>query len=163
MRGSRRQSLLLLIAFVVGAAVVPLGRQSQPDQNIPAFEAASVKPNESRGGQRGLSLAGGRLTLTYSTVQQLITFAYERQDGRLRSDSEITGGPSWMNADHYDVVAKAPEGPGLGIDAGNTPLGAATSAELSGVSRVRRMLRTLLAVDTGRDARHRDLHRHAGR
>ena len=111
-------------------------------QETPAFETASIKPSQLRNGQA--SLAGGRLVMPYATLRELVTFAYPRQDGRVRSESEIVGGPTWMNADHFELVAKA-EGPGLGIDAGNTSAAAATSAELQGINRVRLMLRSLLA------------------
>jgi uncharacterized protein (TIGR03435 family) len=50
-----------------------------------------------------------------------------------------------MNAEHFDVVAKPPEGQGLGFDAGNTGGGAATAAAVSGVDRIRAMERALLA------------------
>jgi uncharacterized protein (TIGR03435 family) len=110
----------------------------------PAFEVASVKPNNSRAGERAGNLAGGRLTLTSATLRELVQLAYQRQDGHLRYDSQISGGPSWINSDHFDVVANAAGMP-AGLDAAGTAAGAATSAELSGLDQVRLMLRTLLA------------------
>src|SRR5262249_40754923 len=50
----------------------------------------------------------------------------------------------WLNADHFDVVAKPPEGQGVRFDAGNTGAGGTTSADLSAVDRIRMMLQTLL-------------------
>jgi uncharacterized protein (TIGR03435 family) len=108
----------------------------------PVFEAASVKPNDSRVGERDASFAGGRLAMRYSTLRELITFAYPRQDGRLRYEPEMTGGPSWLDSDHFDVIAKA--GVGIGTEAGNVPAAAATAAELSAIRRVQMMTRTLL-------------------
>jgi uncharacterized protein (TIGR03435 family) len=120
------------------------GQAAPTSEAAPAFEAASVKPNLSRDGERGASFTGGRFAMTDATLRDLVTFAYQRQDGRLRSESEVTGGPVWLNSDRFDVVAKA-EGMGVGIDGGNTAAGAATAAELSGIIRVRMMLRGLLA------------------
>ena len=83
--------------------------------------------------------------MTCSTLRELITLAYPRPNGRLRVEWEITGGPSWMNTDHFDVVAKAPEGSGVGIDVGNSGAGAATPAVLSAIDGIRMMERALLA------------------
>jgi len=109
------------------------------------FEAASVKPNQSRNCERDGSLAGGRFVMTCAALRELIVFAYPRQDGRLRFETEITGGPSWINADHFDVVAKAPERQDVGIDAGSTGAGAATIADASAIVRIRQMAQALLA------------------
>lgn len=111
----------------------------------PAFEVASVKPNKSRDGERSGDLVGRRFTMTYATLRDLVYFAYQRQDdGHLRYDSQISGGPSWINSDRFDVVANA-EGMPAGLDASNTGAGAATSREIAGIDRIRLMMRTLLA------------------
>jgi len=68
--------------------------------------------------------------------------AFPHADGRARFDTEFAGGPSWINADHFDVIAKIPEGQGIGIDAGNSAV--ATIAETSAIDRVKLMLRALL-------------------
>jgi hypothetical protein len=61
-----------LIAVASGAA-----QQGAP---VPAFEAASVKPNTSGDGTRGrVDLQpGGRFTATNATLRQLIQSAYQR-------------------------------------------------------------------------------------
>ena len=110
----------------------------------PAFDTASVKPNPSRTCDRDGNLAGGRFVMTCSTLRDLIVFAYPRQDGRVRIDAEITGGPSWINSDRFDVIAKAPAGQGVGVDAANTSGGGATPAVLSAIEGIRRMAQALL-------------------
>jgi bla regulator protein blaR1 len=150
------RSLLLATALM---SVLALPRvHGQAPQRDPAlvFEAASVKPNQSRNCERDGDLAGGRFAMTCATLRELITFAYPRQDGRLRFEIEIAGGPSWMNADRFDVIGKAPDGLGLGVDAGNTAAGAATSAELTSIRRIRTMAQALLA-DRFRLAVHNEL------
>jgi uncharacterized protein (TIGR03435 family) len=70
----------------------------------PGFEVASVKPNTS--GARASSthtLPGGRVTATNVTVRQLILGAYG-----LRG-LQLTGGPSWIDSDRFDIDARAPE------------------------------------------------------
>lgn len=138
--------LLLATAFMSVLAPPRLHGQVPPRSDATlVFEAASVKPNQSRNCERDGSLAGGRFVMTCATLRELIVFAYPRQDGRLRFETEITGGPSWINADHFDVVAKAPERQGVGIDAGSTGAGAATTADASAIVRIRQMVQALLA------------------
>jgi uncharacterized protein (TIGR03435 family) len=144
--------LLLLTAALISVFALP----RLHGQAAPTFETASVKPNDSRDARRGGSLAGGRFAMTYSTLRELIVFAYPRQNGTPRLEAEITGGPSWINADHFDVVAKAPEGQGVGIDVGNTGAGGATSADLAGIRRIRAMAQTLL-VDRFKLAVHNEV------
>ena len=62
-----------------------------------------------------VSLADGS-PMRYATLRDLVMMAYQRQDGRLRNDAEITGGPAWLNSDHFDIMAKA-EALGSGVDA----------------------------------------------
>jgi len=80
----------------------------------PAFEVATVKQNTSgeRGG--GISrLPGGRVRVTNMPLGQLITFAYQL------TPFQLTGGPSWVGDDRFDIVARMEgnpewEGPGSG-------------------------------------------------
>lgn len=50
--------------------------------------------------------ASGQLRLSWLTVRELITIAYKE----VLSDDFLTGGPKWLGSDHFDIVAKAPEG-----------------------------------------------------
>jgi uncharacterized protein (TIGR03435 family) len=131
---------------LVGISAVSALRPQAPatDTKLPAFEAASVKPNKSRDGDRNFGLASGRFTATHATLRELVGLAYQLQDGRLRHDSQISGGPNWINSDHFDVVAKA-EGRSARLDAASIPAGAARPGEISAIDEVRLMLRTLLA------------------
>ena len=79
----------------------PLGAQApQTPPAAPAFEVASIKPNNSGDGRVLLGNQPGRFTATNVTLRLLIRNAYQLQD------FQITGGPSWLNSDHYDIVAK---------------------------------------------------------
>ena len=69
-----------------------------------AFEVASIKPNNSGDGRVMMQNQPGRFTATNITLRLLIRNAYQLQD------SQITGGPSWIASDHYDLIAKMPDG-----------------------------------------------------
>jgi uncharacterized protein (TIGR03435 family) len=69
---------------------------------LPAFEAASVKPNPSATGVN-IGIQNGRMRFTGVTVRQLLVRAYGVQP------FEIIGGPGWLSSDRFDLVAKAPE------------------------------------------------------
>ncbi len=99
---------LLLAAAGVVAVMTPIvvGILNAPrihaqSSETLAFEVASVKP--SKAGTRGGSLdtQPGRLTITNITLRTCIKAAYELQD------YQLTGGPSWPEAERYDIVAKA--------------------------------------------------------
>ena len=83
----------LLLASSVVAAVAVVSSQ--------VFEVASVKPNKS--GVTSVSMRmqpGGRLNLLNVTVLDIIRFAYAVQP------FQIDGGPSWLESERYDVLAK---------------------------------------------------------
>jgi bla regulator protein blaR1 len=111
-RQARGRAGLLRAASVVGLAgllaltISPLravGRmQAQAPAATPTFEVASVKPNNSGDGRVMVqNQPGGRFTATNVTLRLLIRQAYQLQD------FQITGGPGWLNDDHFDIVAKA--------------------------------------------------------
>ena len=65
------------------------------------FEVASVKPNNSGAmGSNFNRMAGGGLNAINVTLREMILFAYD-----LRGH-QLVGGPSWLDRDRYDVIAR---------------------------------------------------------
>src|SRR5262245_37610112 len=99
-----RRHTLLAIVVIVAAAIPLLPQVSSKDK--PSFEVAAIKPNNS--GDRSMMFrnnGGGRMTIVNATAKMLVQFAY-----RVR-DFQVSGGPGWINSDHFDIEAKA-ENPG---------------------------------------------------
>jgi uncharacterized protein (TIGR03435 family) len=70
---------------------------AQPEE--PKFEAASVKPARNDRNPIDARFTPGRLTVTNYRLRDLIHEAYELMD------YQITGGPAWVGADRFDIVA----------------------------------------------------------
>jgi uncharacterized protein (TIGR03435 family) len=90
--------------LMLGSLYAPCARAQQiskPAAAPPSFEVAAIKP--SRPGRWGddLDESGDRLTIQNFTVRRLIREAYS-----LKSDSQIIGGPEWLNDQRFDIVAK---------------------------------------------------------
>ena len=102
-----RGTFLLATAAIVVAAAVNALRAQAPGTNttLPAFEVASVKPNNTIGGPRAFDLHGDRLTATNMPLRDLIWEAYGSPAIQLQS--QIVGGPSWVASDGFDIAAKA--------------------------------------------------------
>jgi uncharacterized protein (TIGR03435 family) len=93
----------------LAALVVLSCSQVAPSQNVaasarPQFEVAAIKldTSGSKGGNIGVA-PGGRFRVDNVPVRFMIRFAYGVQD------FQVSGGPSWMNTDNYDVDAKDPD------------------------------------------------------
>jgi uncharacterized protein (TIGR03435 family) len=76
------------------------------------FEVASVKLNSDCGDFRGgrVPFSPGRITMECTTLQNLIQAAYVFFANGVSLNQEmaqISGGPGWVQSDHYDVAAKA--------------------------------------------------------
>jgi len=108
-----RRKLLLAVA-ATAAAVGPIAiglvnaRPGRAQTNssaaaAPAFEVASVRLDKSgvRGGQLDKDAAAGRLTVTNIPLKVCIKAAYGLQD------YQLIGGPSWLEDERYDIIAKA--------------------------------------------------------
>jgi len=107
-----------------------LRAQSPQATPAPAFEVASIKPNNSGDGRMMMQLQpGGRFNATNIPLRLLIRNAYQLQD------FQIVGGPSWINTERYDIVAKAEDG-----TPPETP-----SLDRTGPNRIQLMVRALLA------------------
>src|SRR5437016_1775321 len=97
---------LALAASIAGGAALA-AQAPQPPLQEPAggwaFEVASIKPNDSGDGRVMMQMQPGQLRATNVTLRLLIRNAYQLQD------FQITGGPSWIASDHFDLIAKMPE------------------------------------------------------
>jgi bla regulator protein blaR1 len=111
---SFRRKLLLAVAAAVAVATpiaiglvhAPAARaQQQPDASTArGFEVASIKPSNLDPGDRSITTdRSGRLSVENSSLKDLIRNAYQLRD------FQISGGPAWLDADRYNIVAK-PEG-----------------------------------------------------
>lgn len=93
-----------MIRAVLGTTVavfiaITLFGQAPPP--VTAFEVATIKPNTSGDGRIGIFIQpGGRFSATNVTVKMLIQNAYGVRD------FQISGGPSWIGSERFDITAK---------------------------------------------------------
>src|SRR5215831_8168632 len=104
MRGVIRAALICMVS------VLTLGESGQ---NPPVFEIADVHaspPSSNALTQfaRGPFVAGGRYELRQATLVDLIRIAYSPTGVRTLDLDKVFGGPSWLDLDRFDVVAKVP-------------------------------------------------------
>jgi uncharacterized protein (TIGR03435 family) len=98
----RRFRTAALVASMAGGAALA-AQAPQPPADPPAFEVASIKPNNSGDGRIMMQNQPGRYIATNVTLRLLIRNAYQLQD------FQITGGPNWLATDHFDINAKVPD------------------------------------------------------
>jgi uncharacterized protein (TIGR03435 family) len=73
----------------------------------PAFEVASIKPSHSQDPGTHIGIPAGRFTATNVTAKTLIKFAYNgNQGGFSLRDDQVSGGPSWIESEKFDIDAK---------------------------------------------------------
>jgi uncharacterized protein (TIGR03435 family) len=94
----------LRIRSLVPALVISCAAFSQQGVGTPTFEVADIKPSvgDSPNGGKIRILPGGQIELPEITIKNLIMVAYGVQEDM------ITGGPGWMDSDHFDIIAKTP-------------------------------------------------------
>ena len=86
--------------FLIGLAMAGQLLRAQ-SAGPPTFDVASVKPNHSDEESASFVQPGGRYTATNVTLRTLVKSAYGLHD------DQLIGGPSWINTDRFDVIAKA--------------------------------------------------------
>ena len=94
-----RRLFIILVAAITPLVSRVAAQAPNPDVAV-AFEAASVKPNNS--GESDTSLRpqpSGRLTATNAPVQLFISYAYQLQQFQLQ------GAPSWLRSVRFDLNA----------------------------------------------------------
>jgi uncharacterized protein (TIGR03435 family) len=92
------------VALGLHAPQVRAAQAPAVDASGARFEVASVKPNATTGSRLVAMvqmLPGGRFEATLIQLRSLILYAYSVTSER------IFGGPSWISADRFDIVAKA--------------------------------------------------------
>jgi len=102
-RTNLRKFALVLVGIALDQVGCPLVQaQGHPSQAPPRFEVASIKRNTS--GDRGEHISvkpGGLFGVDNMSVRSLI------QNGFGVQDSQISGGPGWINSERYDISAKS--------------------------------------------------------
>jgi bla regulator protein blaR1 len=140
--GPRRVVMRTLrTAAALGTLAIPLVLGAQAPQTPapgPSFEVASIKPNNSGDGRVMMGNQPGRFTATNVTLRMLIRNAYQLQD------FQISGGPGWLNSDHFDIVAKIDPAVQESINAARGGIGPAT-APGQRPNPLQLMIRSLLA------------------
>jgi uncharacterized protein (TIGR03435 family) len=93
------------IAFLLSILWWATGAVSAQRPVTQTFEVASVRANPLRNGIRGHSFPGDRFVATNVPLRDLIAIAYG-EPGHLLPDTQLTGGPSWIASERFDVTAK---------------------------------------------------------
>jgi uncharacterized protein (TIGR03435 family) len=92
--------ITLLVAAMTASLLAAAAAQTPPPADA-VFEVASIKRNRDGGPIAGLRrFPGGRFEATNIQLSTLISFAYQLQP------YELDGGPSWLNDDRWDILAK---------------------------------------------------------
>jgi uncharacterized protein (TIGR03435 family) len=111
--GLGRKLLLAAIGIVAVAGPVAFGLLNAPPIRAqspqttgaasPSFEVASIKPNHSPELRISIGFQPGRFVATGVTAKQLIALAYDVRD------LQVSGGPSWVDSERYNIEAKEPD------------------------------------------------------
>lgn len=95
------------------ARVVGIPPSQAPGAPLPSFEVVSIKPNPNRNPYTtgGISGDADHVTMRLVTTGYLIMLAYNVKP------FQITGAPSWVGSDRYDIDAKRDEATGKKMQA----------------------------------------------
>ena len=103
------------------SALAALGFATFAQAQTPAFDAASIKSNQSAGGVSAIRMTAGRVSMENVSLKKVMLNAWDIADDR----EYAIDGPPWLTSEHFDMEATFPP---------DTPL-----------PQVRQMLQTLLA------------------
>lgn len=71
---------------------------------LPEFDVADIQVSKIAGGPNAQFLPGGKVVFQALPLKFMVLAAW----GWENDESRVTGGPSWVNSEKFDVVAKAP-------------------------------------------------------
>ena len=89
--GNAHPRILAQLAQANGATVQP-------------FEVVSIKPSKPDDDRIQLFMSPGKFSTHSETVKEVIQFAYD-----IKSDKQLSGGPSWISSEKFDIEAKEDE------------------------------------------------------
>ncbi|HEX4030255.1 MAG TPA: TIGR03435 family protein [Terracidiphilus sp.] len=97
----------LAIPFVFLAMSLPPAHAQQfasaaAVEKPPSFEVASIKPSRPDDTSQDWDDSPGRLSIENYTLRRIVQSAYG-----LKSESQVLGGPKWIDKEHFDITAKA--------------------------------------------------------
>jgi uncharacterized protein (TIGR03435 family) len=96
---------LITLAFGMAVIAVAVIAAVQAPAQKPAFEAATIKPNNNVRPSSNIRPEPGRLVVSNVPVKALISWAYNVWD------FQISGGPGWIDSVSYDIEAKTDSRP----------------------------------------------------
>lgn len=99
-------------AFRLLPLLVALFEVHAPGQATPRFEVATIRLDPDCSGGTREQQSPGRFGVLCASVRDVIRVAYGDVEGQGRLP-DVLGGPHWMDSERYDIVATAPENPGL--------------------------------------------------
>lgn len=100
--GSTIRMTVSTITSIILSATVLLFSQQQGKE----FDVVSIKPNRSVGGSIVLDPEpSGRFVATNETLRALLRFGFFLF--RPMADSQLVGGPDWVDSDRFDIQAQA--------------------------------------------------------
>jgi uncharacterized protein (TIGR03435 family) len=97
------QPLARAITLAIAGVIVALlaARLARAQDNRPAYEVASIKPNDSASGSSRTNGSKGQIVFTNQTLKRFIERAYNAEP------FQVTG-PGWMADARFDIIAKYP-------------------------------------------------------
>jgi uncharacterized protein (TIGR03435 family) len=96
---SRATPSLLLLSVLLS----PAARIFAQAATAPSFEVATIKPSDPNSPGGGIGFSDSKFTTKGQTVKGMMKLAYNLNIG---TDSQISGGPSWLGTTKWDIVAK---------------------------------------------------------
>jgi uncharacterized protein (TIGR03435 family) len=96
----RRVGVLGLLVGMVMARAVAAGQ----DVAETGFEVATIRPSAPEEHARGLGWEGRHFTARYTTISQMVQFAYNLQA------KQVVNAPGWLDSTTYDIEAQAAAG-----------------------------------------------------
>ena len=105
-QGASVAQLRILLRTMLAVAVISASSSDAQDKTTasPSFEVATIKPSESnaKSGRYIVMQGNNRFVAKYYTLKLLVAAAYDL------SPKVISGGPGWIDSDHFDIVALTP-------------------------------------------------------
>jgi uncharacterized protein (TIGR03435 family) len=98
------KNILIATIFILASTVSPSQPASGGEKAAPAFDVASIKPTppDAKPGRYITMQGTNRFVVKYYTLKLMIAAAYNL------SPKVISGGPAWIDSDHFDILALTP-------------------------------------------------------